>query len=303
MGTRRGCARDSVNTGTRAMTGAVDEMEIDAGDGLRLHVVRSGTGPPLVLLHGFTGSTETWTPLRAALDDRFTMIAVDLPGHGRSSAPAEPARFALSRFADDLRRVLDITGVDRTAVLGYSVGGRAALRFALRHPARVAALVLESASPGIDDPAERAARVASDHELADSIEANGVPAFVNKWERLPLWASQPAAPDEARARLRAQRLANHADGLANSLRGAGTGSEPSVTDQLAGLDVPALLLAGAFDAKFVAIAHEMGALLPAARTVIIDGAGHAVHLERPTEHREAIEQFLNTVASDTGQWR
>ena len=281
----------------------VEELEIDAGDELRLHVTRSGTGPPLVLLHGFTGSTETWAPLCASLDARFTTIAVDLPGHGRSSIPTDPARFALSRFADDLRSILDALGVTRAAVLGYSLGGRAALRFALRHPARAAALMLESASPGIADPVERAERIASDMALADSIEADGVAAFVGRWERLPLWASQPAAPDKARARLRAQRLTNRADGLANSLRGAGTGTEPTVAGQLVDLHVPTLLLAGAFDSKFVALAHLMGASIPQARVTIVPGAGHAIHMEKPDEYSVIIEQFLGTVVSETGQWQ
>lgn len=285
------------------MTGNAEELDIDVGGELRLHVVRSGTGPPLVLLHGFTGSTETWTPLCAALDTRFTTIAVDLPGHGRSSVPTDPARFALTRFADDLRRVLDILGVTRAAVLGYSLGGRAALRFALRHPARIAALILESASPGIADPVERAERIASDLALADSIEADGVAAFVGRWERLPLWASQPAAPDEARARLRAQRLGNRADGLANSLRGAGTGAEPTVIGQLTELDARTLLLAGDFDSKFVALAQLMGATMPQAHVTIVSGAGHAIHLEKPDEYQTIIAQFLDTVMSEMGQWR
>jgi 2-succinyl-6-hydroxy-2,4-cyclohexadiene-1-carboxylate synthase len=280
----------------------VQELEIDAGDELRLHVTRSGTGPPLVLLHGFTGSTETWAPLCASLGARFTTIAVDLPGHGRSSTPTDPARFALSRFADDILSVLDALGVTRAAVLGYSLGGRAALRFALRHPARTAALMLESASPGIADPVERAERIASDMALADSIEADGVVAFIGRWERLPLWASQ-TAPDEARARLRAQRLTNRADGLANSLRGAGTGAEPTVAGQLVDLHVPTLLLAGAFDSKFVALTHLMRASIPQARVTIMAGAGHAMHLEKPDEYRAIIEQFLDTVVSETGQWQ
>jgi len=285
------------------VTGDVEQLDIDVGDELRLHVVRSGTGPPLVLLHGFTGSTETWTSLRAALDTHFTTIAVDLPGHGRSSVPADPARFALSRFSDDLRRVLDVLGVTRAAVLGYSLGGRAALRFALRHPARVAALILESASPGIADPVERAERIASDSALADSIEADGVAAFVGRWERLPLWASQPAAPEEARARLRAQRLSNRADGLANSLRGAGTGAEPTVIDQLPELNTRTLLLAGELDSKFVALAQLMREAMPQAHITIVSRAGHAIHFEKSDEYRAIIEQFLDTVMSEMGQWR
>lgn len=285
------------------MTRNAEQLDIDAGDGLRLHVARSGTGAPLVLLHGFTGSADTWAPLRASLDEHFTTLAVDLPGHGHSDSPADQARFALSRFADDLDHILDILGIDRVAMLGYSMGGRAALHFALRHAARVAALVLESTSPGIADPTERAERVVSDMALADAIESDGVTAFVDRWERLPLWASQASLPAEARARLRAQRLANQPSGLANSLRGAGAGVEPTVIDRLTEHRVPTLLVAGALDAKYVAAASLMEASMPRSRTAIITGAGHAAHLERPAEFGGLVARFFDSVASEAGEWR
>ena len=195
------------------MTKVAAAVDVDVGDGLQLHVVRSGSGPALLMLHGFTGSAATWAPLSEALGDRFATIAVDLPGHRASSAPADSARYALGRLAADLARVLDRLGVARAAVLGYSMGGRAALRFALEHPDRVTALVLESSSPGIADPAERASRRAADVALAEAIERDGVAAFVERWEALPLWATQRALPAAARDKLRAQRLANTPLGL------------------------------------------------------------------------------------------
>lgn len=273
-----------------------DARDIDVGDGLALHVERDGNGPPLLLLHGFTGSTITWSVLRAALRDRFELVAVDLPGHGRSSAPADSARYALPRTAGDLARVLDALGIARGAVLGYSMGGRTALQFALAHPERVSALVLESASPGIADPAERAARVASDEALAAAIERDGVEAFVDRWEQLPLWASQRhMLKPVARARLRAERLAQRAEGLAGSLRGAGAGVEPPVLDRLGAVAVPTLLIAGALDAKYVTLARAMAERLPSARVEIVPEAGHAVHLERPDAFAALVGGFLATV--------
>lgn len=284
--------------GARRLIRNAEHLEIDTGDGLRLHIDRSGTGPPLVLLHGFTGSTETWAPLRASLDEQFTTLAVDLPGHGRSGVPTDEARFALSRFADDLGRILDTLGVERVALLGYSMGGRAALRFALLHPGRVAALVLESTSPGIADPVERAERVASDRALADMIESDGVVAFVDRWERLPLWASQAALPNEERARLHTQRLANRPSGLANSLRGAGAGVDAPSIDRLSQHRVPTLLVAGALDPRYVALARLMEAKMPRAHMAIIADAGHAVHLERLAEFGDVIARFLDGLASE-----
>ncbi len=266
----------------------------DAGDDLSLHAEVEGDGPAAVLLHGFTGSTASWRHLTSRLVSRFSVIAVDLPGHGRSSAPRDPARYGLHRFADDLARLLDSLRLERIALLGYSLGGRAALQFALRHGDRLSALVLESASPGIADPVEREARAAADAELADFIGREGIEAFVDRWERLPLWASQSALPERSRAELRAQRLQASAKGLANSLRGAGAGSTAPVVAELAKFDMPPLLIAGALDAKYVAAARAMERAIPHARAVIVADAGHTVHLERPDEFAKVVEEFLAT---------
>jgi 2-succinyl-6-hydroxy-2,4-cyclohexadiene-1-carboxylate synthase len=280
----------------------VERRDVDVDDGLRLHVALSGDGPPLVLLHGFTGSAETWAPLGSALGAAYTTIAVDLPGHGRSMAPDDPARYALGRFADDLARVLDALAIERVAVLGYSMGGRAALRFALRHPDRVAALVLESTSPGIADPVRRADRLASDLALADSIEREGIHAFVDRWERLPLWESRRAMPDAARVLLRAQREANQPAGLANSLRGAGAGADQPVLDRLSTIHTPALLIVGALDAPYVALGRLMERAFPTAHMTLVPEAGHAVHLEQPDAFVAAVKVFLRDLPSAVGRW-
>lgn len=270
----------------------MERFHVDVGDGVCLHATREGQGPPLLLLHGFTGSGEGWGQLRDALAERVTAITLDLPGHGRSTSPADPARYALSRFVDDLCRVLDALGLERTSLLGYSLGGRAALRFALERPGRVAALVIESASPGIAEPFERAARVAADAALADRIEQDGITAFVDDWERLPLWASQASLPPDARLRLRAQRLRNERRGLANSLRGAGAGLDLPVLGRLGTLDVPTLLVAGALDRKYAELAREMEGAIPGAQLAIVPGAGHAVHVERPDAFAALVLRFL-----------
>lgn len=274
---------------------APQRLVLDVGEGLRLGVVRDGSGPPVLALHGFTGSAETWEPLREALGGRYDLAAVDLPGHGRSSAPADAARYALPRLADDLARLLDVMEIGRAAVLGYSLGGRAALHLAHRHADRVAALILESASPGIADPSERAARARDDDALAGFVEREGVEAFVDRWERLPLWASQAPLPAEVREGLRAQRLRNRVSGLAGSLRGAGAGAEPSLEEALGALHTPTLLLAGALDAKYVAIGERMAKAIPGARLQVVPGAGHAIHLERPAAFAELVGGFLGSL--------
>ena len=261
-----------------------------------MHVDVDGDGPALLLLHGFTGSGATWDILRERLRARFTTVAVDLPGHGRSGAPGDPARYALPRFADDLGQLLDELGLERVAMLGYSLGGRAALQFALRHGSRLSALLLESTSPGIVEPADRAARTNADAELADLIEREGMEAFVDRWERLPLWSSQSALPRETRSALRAQRLKNVPKGLANSLRGAGAGATEAIGERLKRIEVPTLLIAGALDEKYAVAAAAMAGAMPRARAAIVADAGHAVHLERPTEFADVVQRFLEDAA-------
>ena len=268
-----------------------DSRDIDVGDELRLHVVSSGEDAPLLLLHGFTGSSSTWDYFRSKLEQSFRVIAVDLPGHGQSSVPDDPERYSLDRLSADLARVLDDLEIDRAAVFGYSMGGRAALRFALNEPTRLNALILESATPGIDE-ASRPQRAASDRLLADMIERDGVAAFVAKWERLPLWNTQVRMPDAGRKALHNQRLANDARGLANSLRGAGSATDPAVTGRLGEIQTPTLILTGELDAKYIEIGRVLESGIPNADMQIIPDAGHAIHLEQPDAVVDAIQGFL-----------
>lgn len=265
-------------------------MRVLAND-ISLNVELAGDGPALLLLHGFTGAAATWAPFVGRLNGRRT-IAVDLIGHGGSDAPADSERYRMERCVADLCAVLDALGVTRADVLGYSMGGRVALHLAAAAPERVRALVLESSSPGIADPAERRARLAADEALAAAIERDGLAAFVDRWERLPLFASQAALPAETRARLRAQRLRNDPAGLAASLRGMGAGRQESLWDRLGSLGMPALLIAGELDEKYRAIAGAMASAMPGARAEIVPGAGHAVHLERPHAFLDAVLSFL-----------
>ncbi len=275
--------------------------EIAAADGLTLHIVTSGDGPPVIMLHGFTGSADTWKHLRQKLDGTYRVIAIDQPGHGRSSAPADPQRYRLGRFATDLCNVLDSLEIERTVVLGYSMGGRAALRFALDHPDRLAGLVLESTSPGIPDSRQRSERRAADAALADGIERDGIERFVKRWEALTLWDSQRALPDLGNL-LRLQRLSNTPHGLANSLRGAGTAEAESVLAAAAGIKAPTLLIAGGLDSKYVELGRQLAKSIPHSRLEIVPNAGHAVHLERAHGYAHAITTFLSTIPSAEGRW-
>jgi len=263
-------------------------------NGVSYRIRDVGRGPALVLLHGFTGSLHTWDPFVPEWAQAWRVIAVDLLGHGGTDAPDDPERYRMERCVADLVALLDTLGVRRAHVLGYSMGGRVALHLAAAAPERVAALALESASPGIADAGERAARVKADEELADAIERDGVAAFVRRWERLPLFAGQRRLPESTRAALREQRLSNRALGLANSLRGMGAGAQPPLHHRLPELAMPSLLMAGEEDEKYVRIVRDMAAVMPKARAVIVPGAGHTVHLERPESFRALVLEFLRS---------
>jgi len=255
--------------------------------------VEGGEGEPLLLLHGFTGSWRAWgDSLLVGLARRRWVLALDLPGHGSTSVPDDPAFHTLSAVVATCVRVLDRRGIRDADWLGYSMGGRMALGAAVMEPERVRRLILESASPGLEHPEERALRRESDARRAAGIETGGVEAFVEEWLSLPLFATQARLPPRVRARERTRRLGNRARGLAASLRGAGTGNQPSFWGDLPGLRIPVLLLSGGDDLRYGEVAGRMASRLPSATHRVVVGAGHAVHLERPREWLLEVGRFL-----------
>ncbi len=267
-------------------------MKRVAVNGTTYAVSDLGSGPPLLLLHGFTGRASSWGPHLPAFRRRFRTIAPDLLGHGRSDAPSDPGRYALERQAADLAALLDGLHAVPANVIGYSMGGRLGLRLALDHPRAVSRLVLEGASGGIPHPARRAARRRADEALATRIERRGMPAFVDEWEAQPLFASERSLAPAVRQRRRRERLVNRAAGLAASLRGAGQGAQEPLHDRLTGLSVPVLLVIGELDPAGRERAAEIASLAPLAETEVIPGAGHAPHLERPAAFRRRVLSFL-----------
>jgi 2-succinyl-6-hydroxy-2,4-cyclohexadiene-1-carboxylate synthase len=243
----------------------------------RLAASVGGSGPRLVLVHGFTQTSRSWDDVAEHLVEDHEVVAVDAPGHGGSAAIATdlPGGAAL----------LGTTG-GRATYVGYSMGGRLCLHLALARPDLVQRLVLVSTTAGIDDDAERAARRDADEALAESLERDGLEPFLRRWVSQPLFAGLPDPDLEDRCR-------NTVAGLASSLRLAGTGTQRPLWDELSGLDRPVLLVAGRRDAKFVAATERMAALLPHPTVAIVDGAGHSVHLERAAAFREIVALWLS----------
>jgi 2-succinyl-6-hydroxy-2,4-cyclohexadiene-1-carboxylate synthase len=225
----------------------------------------------VLLLHGFTQTRQSWRRTIAALGGRYRALAPDLPGHGLASE-RRPASFAAC--AAYVRALAD----GPCALAGYSMGGRIALHTALTFPDAVTRLVLVGASPGIADPTERESRRRSDAALADRIESIGVSAFAQEWGTQELFAGQD---ERVAAAAHADRLRNTAHGLADALRGLGTGVMPPLWDRLGELAVPVTLVVGERDAKFRAIGGRMATAIRDCHVVVVDGAGHAAQLEQP----------------------
>jgi 2-succinyl-6-hydroxy-2,4-cyclohexadiene-1-carboxylate synthase len=275
-----------------------EARRIEVEPGLSLSVETLGAGPPLLLLHGFTGTGRGLAEFSAPLAARYRCLRVDLIGHGASDAPRGVAPYTMARCANQLAALLDRLGVERAHVFGYSMGGRTALALACAHPQRVASLALVGASAGIEDAAARAARVRDDEVVADRIEREGLAAFVDYWMRLPLFASQSRLGTEFLERARAERMSQRAQGLANSLRGMGSGAQPWLGDAVRHLAQPTLLLVGELDAKFRAISTDLAARLAHPRIEVIAGAGHAAHLEAPAACRAALLTHLDACGVD-----
>jgi len=256
---------------------------VDAA-GVRIHAQLDGAdcpGHPVVMLHGFTGSTESMAGVAATLAAERPVARIDLVGHGRSDAPANTGAYRMEACIDQLVAVLDALGLREPHLLGSSMGARAALSFCVAHPQRAASALLIAASPGLESAGEREARVRTDEARSQRILRNGLGAFVDEWMALPLFASQKRLGAGALKAARAQRLRCRPEGLAGSLRGMGTGAMPPLHARLREFRRPVCLAVGAEDEKFAALAAQMARRLPDARLAIVPAAGHAAHLENP----------------------
>ena len=232
-----------------------------------------------VLLHGFTQTSRSWNRYIDFIDPQQSIIRVDAPGHGGSSTVA-------ADLTTTAQMVVEQCGFGD--YIGYSMGARLALHIALLHPKNVRRLVLVSSSPGLQSPNERLTRVQSDEKLAREIAEIGVATFVEKWLSGPLFAGLTSTPADIQDRLR-----NSSDGLASSLRLCGTGAQQSLWDRLPELKMPVLLIVGERDQKFLQIGHEMKSRIGmSAELVVIENAGHSLHLEQTEDFQVAVDKFL-----------
>ena len=232
----------------------------------------------IVSLHGFTGESSDFDLVREFLPAHARLNAPDLPGHGSRRHQRD-----LRDYSIEAHRALitEAATTQQITLLGYSLGGRLALHWALAHPERIARLILIGASPGLATPAEREERRLGDATLADFIRTRGLDAFFKYWHNQTFFQPLLGLPEERLRPILERRHRNDPEGLALSLDNVGTGTLPYLWPRLKELLCPVDLVTGEHDEKFTRLSREMGVHLPKARLSVIEGAGHAVHLERP----------------------
>jgi len=237
-----------------------------------------GSGPSATFIHGFTQTSQSWDLVTSYLSEQLHCTLLDAPGHGQSVNGVR----TVSECGDDIA-----TSMPKGILVGYSMGARMALHTALQHPEHVTHLVLVSGTAGITNDAERQQRITSDTEMASRIETIGVPAFIDEWLALPMFSGLTAETSQ-----RTQRLTNTARGLADSLRYAGTGTQTPLWERLNELRIPVLLIAGENDTKFVAVSQQMHERIATSTLVVIQNAGHSVHLEATSEFVQNVTSWL-----------
>jgi 2-succinyl-6-hydroxy-2,4-cyclohexadiene-1-carboxylate synthase len=241
---------------------------------VRLIGIIEPVDPLVAFLPGFAQRGDAWGPVSERVAQRYRSVSVDF------------GSWSFDQRLSEIASRVD----DGDAVVGYSMGGRLALRAALRRPGRFGALVLVGATPGIEDEGERETRKRADEELADWIEQHSIAEFADRWEAQPVFASQPPELVEAQ---RAGRLSHDPRKLAQLLRSGGQGTFEPVWDQLEQIDCPVLAVAGELDTKYADAAYRIAERVKHGRARLVAGAGHAPQLERPTEFADLLLDFLD----------
>jgi pimeloyl-ACP methyl ester carboxylesterase len=273
-------------------------MRLTMDDGVALAVTDTGSGPALLLVHGFGGAKEDFADHVDVLAERHRVVTFDHRGHGESDGPDDTGAYSLDRIAADVLGVADGLGIDGFRLLGHSMGGMVARRVVLTHPARVEALVLMDTSPGPVDRID-----------PDAIEAAATVALDEGKDVLkPLLDAAGTLETPAYQRLLAERpgYKEYEDRKWAALSGVMWGAmalemarQPDQLRLLAGVGCPTLVIVGEQDESFVEASRRMAATIPGAELVVVPDAGHSPQFENAGVWLQAIERFLASVERAT----
>ena len=262
----------------------MQRMQIHIGE-YYYGVTVMGTGKPLVCFHGFSESGSTWDGIEVS---GYRLIRIDSMGHGRSARPMELKPYELPQMLSDLHRVIYAVAGERYALMGYSMGARLALLYALEYPHEVTHLILESGSVGIEDEGERQDRYVADQGLAERIRAHDITWFSETWAKLEIFKTQQGLPTKVQQQIQRRRFLNNPHALAFTLEGSGQGTMPYVGHRLLELTMPVCYISGELDTKYTAI----GARYFGDVHRIVSQVGHNVHVEAPEVYRQILERFF-----------
>jgi pimeloyl-ACP methyl ester carboxylesterase len=246
-------------------------------DGVRIYYEVHGSGPPLLLTHGYSSTSGMWLGQIAALSKHHKLVLWDMRGHGQSGYPEDASAYSEALTVADMAALLDAVGAGQAIVGGLSLGGYMSLAFYRAHPERVRALLIIDTGPGFKKEDAREAWNARALATADKLDREGL--------------------DVLKAATRERATANHrsARGLALAARGMLTQRDAKVIELLPEIKVPSLIVVGADDAPFLAASDYMAAKIPGAQKIVIPAAGHAVNIDQPQAFVDAVLPFLKNL--------
>jgi pimeloyl-ACP methyl ester carboxylesterase len=241
--------------------------------GVHIHSEIVGSGPAVLLTHGFAASSHMYAATVAGLSGDHMMITWDIRGHGQSDSPLDPVEYSVAASLADMSSILDAAGAERGVLVGHSLGGYLSLEFVLAHPERVDALVLVDTGPGYRNDQGRQAWNEMAERYAADLDERGL-------DGLPASAELDAGAHRS------------AEGLALAARGILRQRDGHVLEALPTITAPTLVVVGERDEPFLAGSRYMAAKIPRARLAVIDGAGHAPPVTHPDAFNAELRAFL-----------
>jgi len=239
-----------------------------------------GSGPVVLLSHGYSATSEMWRGQIAALSSHYQLILWDMRGHGQTDSPDDPAAYSEETTVADMAALLDKAGAECAIVGGLSLGGYMSLAFYLAHPQRVRALLLFDTGPGFKNDEARAAWNQRALETAKAFETEGLTYLRSRGREMAMSTHRSAA------------------GLARAARGMLAQCDARVMRSLPQITVPTLIIVGEDDKPFLASADYMAAKIPKSTKVVLPHAGHASNLDQPETFNQALMEFLTLVHLD-----
>jgi pimeloyl-ACP methyl ester carboxylesterase len=274
---------------------------VSTNDGVRLHVEETGEGLPVLFVHEFAGDHRSWEPQVRALSRRYRCIAYSARGYPPSDVPEEESAYSQDRAVADAIAVLDALDVDRAHIVGLSMGGFATLHLGLRHPDRARSLVVAACGYGAQPERQKAFREES-NVIADAFAAEGAAEVAKRYAVGPARVQFQNKDPRGWAEFAAHLAEHSSTGSAMTMRGV-QGARPSLydlTDGLAALSVPTLIVAGDEDEGVLEPSLMLKRTIPAAGLAVLPKTGHTVNLEEPELFGRLLERFFADV--ENGAW-